>query len=79
MNKRILVLGGRFGRGYQRVAEHLGRAGLGHIPEVADGDSPSGPHGRPFEASSLGEFVRLERTVLASRKRPSRRRAEEPQ
>jgi predicted glycogen debranching enzyme len=44
---------------------HLGEAGLGHVSEVADGDPPHTPGGCPFQAWSLGELLRLERTVLA--------------
>ena len=40
-------------------------AGLGHLTEVADGDSPHTPGGCPQQAWSLGEALRLDRTVLA--------------
>lgn len=39
--------------------------GLGHLPEIADGDSPHLPRGCPFQAWSLGEILRLDRHVLA--------------
>ncbi|MBI4624821.1 MAG: glycogen debranching enzyme N-terminal domain-containing protein [Verrucomicrobia bacterium] len=39
---------------------HLETAGLGHISEVADGDAPHHPGGCPFQAWSLGEFLRIE-------------------
>jgi glycogen debranching enzyme len=42
----------------------LDTAGLNHLPEVADGDSPHAPGGCPFQAWSLGEALRLDRTVL---------------
>jgi glycogen debranching enzyme len=45
---------------------HLRAAGLGHVSEVADGDAPHRPGGCPFQAWSLGELLRLERSVLAS-------------
>src|SRR5262249_49175358 len=61
------------------LAQHLAIAGLGHISEIADGDAPFTPRGCPFQAWSLGEFVRLDRMVLASRKRPARRNVEEAQ
>jgi predicted glycogen debranching enzyme len=61
------------------LRQHLASAGLGHISEIADGDSPFSPRGCPFQAWSLGEFVRLDRVVLAERKRPSRSRVSEPQ
>jgi glycogen debranching enzyme len=54
-------------------------AGLGHISEIADADAPFTPRGCPFQAWSLGEFVRLDRSVLAGRPRPSARMKAEPQ
>ena len=42
---------------------HLQQAGLGHISEVADGDAPHGPGGCPFQAWSLGEFIRVRRLL----------------
>ncbi|HVZ71962.1 MAG TPA: amylo-alpha-1,6-glucosidase [Polyangia bacterium] len=38
--------------------------GDGHVPEVADGDSPHAWGGCPFQAWSVGELLRLERVVL---------------
>jgi glycogen debranching enzyme len=58
---------------------HLSSAGLGHISEIADGDAPFTPRGCPFQAWSLGEFVRLDRSVLAGSKRQLRRRGHTPQ
>jgi glycogen debranching enzyme len=58
------------------LAAHLATAGLGHISEIADGDSPFTPRGCPFQAWSLGEFVRVDRAVLAGRERAARRRGE---
>ncbi len=43
---------------------HLDKAGLGHISEIADADAPHTPRGCPFQAWSVGELVRLDRTVL---------------
>ena len=43
--------------------EHLQHAGLGHISEIADGDSPHTPAGCPFQAWSLGELLRLEKLL----------------
>ena len=40
--------------------EHLGVAGLGHISEIADAESPFTPRGCPFQAWSLGELLRIE-------------------
>jgi predicted glycogen debranching enzyme len=39
---------------------HLAEAGLGHVSEVADADAPHTPGGCPFQAWSLGEFIRIE-------------------
>jgi predicted glycogen debranching enzyme len=44
--------------------EHLNRAGLGHISEICDAEPPHTPRGCPFQAWSLGELLRLERSVL---------------
>jgi predicted glycogen debranching enzyme len=38
---------------------HLQQAGLGHISEVVDGDAPHRPGGCPFQAWSLGEYLRV--------------------
>ena len=43
---------------------HLSEAGLGHVSEVADAESPHTPGGCPFQAWSLGELLRLDRLVL---------------
>jgi predicted glycogen debranching enzyme len=39
---------------------HLRCAGLGHVSEIADGDTPHTPRGAPFQAWSLGEMLRIE-------------------
>jgi predicted glycogen debranching enzyme len=44
--------------------EHLDHGGLGHISEICDADPPHTPRGCPFQAWSLGELLRLERSVL---------------
>jgi predicted glycogen debranching enzyme len=44
--------------------DHLNHAGLGHVSEICDAESPHKPRGCPFQAWSLGELLRLERTVL---------------
>jgi predicted glycogen debranching enzyme len=44
--------------------QHLNEAGLGHVSEIADADPPHTPRGCPFQAWSLGELLRLERSVL---------------
>jgi glycogen debranching enzyme len=47
------------------LLHHLNEAGLGHLSEIADADPPFTPRGCPFQAWSLGEVLRLLRTVLA--------------
>lgn len=42
----------------------MNQGGLGHLPELADGDAPHTPRGCPFQAWSLGEAIRLDRIVL---------------
>src|SRR5437867_10052811 len=42
---------------------HLSDAGLGHLPEIADGDPPHTPRGCPFQAWSVGEALRLTRLL----------------
>jgi len=49
------------------LLEHLQEYGLGHLPELADGDPPHALRGCPFQAWSVGEALRLERDVLAQR------------
>ena len=51
---------------------HLETAGLGHISEIADAEPPFTPRGCPFQAWSLGELLRLDRVVLADRRRSPR-------
>jgi glycogen debranching enzyme len=52
--------------------DHLNTAGLGHLPEIADGNPPHTPRGCPFQAWSMAELLRLDRTVLAAEKLPVR-------
>ena len=65
-------------RGRSKVARHEARLrflnpmvalldphGLGHLPEIAEGDPPHAPRGCPFQAWSVGEALRLDRLVLA--------------
>jgi predicted glycogen debranching enzyme len=40
------------------LLDHVGRAGLGHVSEVADADAPHTPGGCPFQAWSVGELLR---------------------
>ncbi|MDA8563791.1 amylo-alpha-1,6-glucosidase [Mariniblastus sp.] len=42
---------------------HLETSGLGHISEIADADSPHLPKGCPFQAWSLGEFIRIQKLI----------------
>jgi predicted glycogen debranching enzyme len=47
------------------LIEHLGRAGLNHVSEVAHATPPHCSGGCPFQAWSVSELIRLERSVLA--------------
>ncbi len=47
------------------LLEHLHDAGLGHVSEIADAESPHFPRGCPFQAWSLGELLRLDRVVIS--------------
>ena len=47
------------------LLRHLDEAGLGHISEIADAEPPHTPRGCPFQAWSVGEALRLDRSVLA--------------
>jgi glycogen debranching enzyme len=42
----------------------LNHARLGHVSEICDAEPPHTPRGCPFQAWSLGELLRLERSVL---------------
>jgi predicted glycogen debranching enzyme len=53
------------------LLEHLGEAGLGHVSEIADAESPHVPRGCPFQAWSLGELLRLDQVVLRAEKSKS--------
>jgi predicted glycogen debranching enzyme len=48
------------------LREHLAVAGLGHVSEVADAEPPYTPGGCPFQAWSLGEFLRASRLVCGA-------------
>ena len=41
------------------LARHLDAAGIGHVSELADAESPWTPRGCPFQAWSVGEMLRL--------------------
>jgi predicted glycogen debranching enzyme len=47
------------------LLQHLAEAGLGHVSEIADAEPPHAPRGCPFQAWSVGEVLRVDRTVLA--------------
>ncbi|HVT19719.1 MAG TPA: amylo-alpha-1,6-glucosidase [Thermoanaerobaculia bacterium] len=47
------------------LLDRLDGYGLGHLPEIADGDLPHTPRGCPFQAWSMGELLRLDLEVLA--------------
>jgi predicted glycogen debranching enzyme len=49
---------------YEPFLASGGQAGIGHLPEIADGDPPHTSRGCPFQAWSVGEALRLERTIL---------------
>jgi predicted glycogen debranching enzyme len=42
----------------------LSVAGLNHLPEITDATEPYTPRGCPFQAWSVGEFLRLDRVIL---------------
>ncbi len=42
---------------------HTKEAGLGHVTEIADAESPFTPRGCPFQAWSVGETLRLEKIL----------------
>lgn len=44
---------------------HLDKAGIGHVSEILDAEEPHVPRGCPWQAWSVGELIRLDRTVLA--------------
>jgi glycogen debranching enzyme len=59
------------------LLQHIEQSGLGHVSEIADGEQPHAPRGCPFQAWSMGEFLRLDRVVLSvqdSKPRSKRKR-----
>ena len=54
------------------LLQQCAQAGHGHLPEIADGDSPHAPRGCPFQAWSVGEALRLDQVVLADPDRAAR-------
>jgi glycogen debranching enzyme len=57
------------------LLRHLDAAGLGHVSEIADAESPHTPRGCPFQAWSVGEALRLELEVLSDEVEQGRRPA----
>ena len=53
----------------------LARKTGGHIPEIADADSPHAPRGCPCQAWSVSELLRLDQSVLSTPRRTERRAA----
>ena len=49
----------------QPLLERMQISGLGHLSEIADGDTPYTARGCPFQAWSMGELLRLDLEVLA--------------
>ncbi len=43
---------------------HIEQAGIGHISEICDAEPPYTPRGCPFQAWSLGEYLRIKYLVL---------------
>jgi glycogen debranching enzyme len=54
----------------QPIRDHLAVGGLGHISEIADADPPHTPRGCPFQAWSLGEFLRASAVIEAGLAEP---------
>jgi predicted glycogen debranching enzyme len=52
------------------LRRHLNASGLGHLPEVVDGDAPHAPGGCPFQAWSLAALLRLEAMASGGAKAP---------
>jgi glycogen debranching enzyme len=47
------------------LLDHLEDAGLGHVSEIADAESPHTPRGCPWQAWSVGETLWMDRVILA--------------
>ncbi len=50
-------------RFFQPLLTHLDEAGIGHLPEIADGEAPHAPRGCPFQAWSVAEALRIDRLL----------------
>jgi predicted glycogen debranching enzyme len=55
---------------------HLGKAGIGHVSEIADAEPPHTPRGCPFQAWSMGELLRLSEAILGKEVESGSSRAE---
>jgi predicted glycogen debranching enzyme len=53
-------------RFFDPILEHLHRAGVGHVSEIADAEAPHLPRGCPFQAWSVAEALRLDLQILAA-------------
>jgi glycogen debranching enzyme len=55
------------GRFLDPLLAQLDQAGLGHVSEIADAESPFTPRGCPFQAWSVGEALRMARRLATPR------------
>lgn len=60
------------------LLQHLTEAGLGHVSEIADADAPHTPRGCPFQAWSVGELLRLEKSLLTPANKNGRKQTLQP-
>jgi predicted glycogen debranching enzyme len=51
-------------RYFEPLLSLVGGAGLNHLSEITDAVEPYAPRGCPFQAWSVGEFLRLDRVIL---------------
>jgi predicted glycogen debranching enzyme len=51
-------------RYFEPLRSLVGGSGLNHLPEITDAVEPHTPRGCPFQAWSVGEFLRLDRVIL---------------
>ena len=62
------------GRFLPPLRAHLAEAGLGHVSEIADAETPHVPNGCPFQAWSVGELLRLEQRLAMTGRAPRMQR-----
>jgi predicted glycogen debranching enzyme len=48
------------------LLRHLDEAGLGHVSEIVDAETPYTPQGCPFQAWSVGEALRLQEEICST-------------